>query len=45
MDLKDNNSTANKNNIDTEKSTFERLETEVKNTIFSVVFVLLKDDE
>jgi hypothetical protein len=46
MDLKTNsNSNANKNAIDSEKSAFERFESELKNTIFGVLFVLLKDEE
>ena len=45
MDLKTTSSNANKNSIDNEKSTFERFESELKNTIFSVLFVLLKEDD
>ena len=45
MDLKTNNSNNNKSSIDNEKSTFERFESELKNSIFGVLFVLLKDEE
>jgi hypothetical protein len=31
--------------MDVEKNSFEKLENEVKNTIFNVLYVLLKDDE
>ena len=45
MDLKTNNPNDNRNNLDNEKSAFERFEIEIKNTIFGVLFVLLKDEE
>ena len=41
MELKSNN----KNTIDSEKSSFEKFESELKNSIFGVLFVLLKDEE
>ena len=45
MDLKTNHSNNNKTNIDSEKSAFERFESELKNSIFGVLFILLKDEE
>lgn len=47
MDLKaiGANEGDNKNSVDNEKSAFERFEAELKNIIFGVLFVLLKDDE
>jgi len=44
MDIK-SNSGNNKNSLDSEKSLYERLEIELKNVIFAVLFQLLKDDE
>jgi len=35
----------NRNNIDSEQNTFQRLETDLKNTIFGVNFILLKGQE
>ena len=45
MDLKTNKSNSNKNNINNEKSAFERFESDLKNSIFGVLFILLKDEE
>jgi hypothetical protein len=44
MDIKASDSN-NKTNIDSEKGAFERFETELKNSIFGVLFLILKDDE
>ena len=45
MDLNTDNSNEKRNNMDNEKSAFERFEIGLKNTIFGVLFVLLKDEE
>jgi len=45
MDLRGSNDNFNRNNLDTDLGTFERFEIEVKNTIFGVLFVLLKEQE
>ena len=45
MDLNTNNPNGTRNNMDNEKSAFERFEIGLKNTIFGVLFVLLKDEE
>src|SRR5690348_2163619 len=45
MDLKTAEGNNNKNNIDSEKGAFERFESELKTTIFGVLFMLLKDEE
>ncbi len=44
MELKSNNDNA-KNSLDSEKSFFQKLEIEMKNIIFSVMYILLKDEE
>jgi len=43
MDLRANND--NKNAIDSEMGTFEKFEAELKNNIFGILFVLLKEQE
>ena len=45
MDLRATNDNNNKNNVDSEQGAFEKFETELKNTIFGVLFVLLKEQE
>lgn len=45
MDLKTSNATNSKNSFDSEKSSFEKFEADVKNAIFGVLFVLLKEEE
>ena len=44
MDLRANNEN-NKNNIDNEMGALEKFESEVKNTIFGINFVILKEYE
>jgi len=44
MDLRANNDN-NKNAIDSEMGTFEKFEAELKNNIFGILFVLLKEQE
>jgi len=45
MDLRASNDNNNRNNIDSELGAFEKFEQELKNTIFGVLFVLLKEQE
>jgi len=45
MDLKATSGNNNRHTIDNEQGTLEKLEIEVKNTIFGVLFVLLKERE
>jgi len=45
MDYQRSNDNFNRNNLDLELGTFERFEIEVKNTIFGVLFVVLKEQE
>ncbi len=44
MDMKSNGDNA-KNSLDSEKSLWERFETELKTVVFGVLFSLLKDEE
>ena len=39
------NNNNNKNNLDNEMGAYEKFESELKNTIFGVLFVLLKEQE
>lgn len=47
MDLKtaENPNTQSRPNVDGDKSAFEKFEIELKNTVFGVLFVLLKEEE
>jgi hypothetical protein len=45
MDLRASNDNNNRNNLDSELGAFEKFEQELKNTIFGVLFVLLKEQE
>lgn len=45
MDLRETNDSNNKNLIDVEMGALEKFESEVKNTIFGVLFLILKENE
>lgn len=45
MDFKAGNGSGNKNNLDTEKSFLESIESKYKDTYFWALFVLLKEED